>query len=115
MAEKYFTDNPKTDSTADGALANLFRTIVTEDKLLPRIKPLVSSFAERTEHTKAGKNKCINNKMVHINNKKMSFKIFTMLLQDIFRVKKIELNITIFYSKDKVSNHSETIVLNDDD
>ncbi len=110
-----FSKNPRTDSTADGALARLFRKIVTENKLLPRIESLINKYADKTETTKAGKSKCKNNMMTHARNKKMSFKIFTMLLQDIFMVRKIEINITIFYSKDKVTNHSETITLNDDD
>jgi len=101
-------------NSADGALARLFRKIVVEDKLLPRVETLVNSYAERTETTRAGKSKCKNNLFTHIGNNKMTFKIFVMIMQKVFRVKKIEVNITIFYSRDKVSNHSETLILSED-
>lgn len=110
-----FSKKGKPVNSADGALARLFRKIVMEDKLLSRIDSLVNSYADRTETTKAGKSKCKNNLFTHIGNNKMTFKIFVMLLQKVFRVKKIDVNITIFYSKDKVTNHSETLILNDDE
>jgi len=101
-------------NSADGALARLFQKIVIEDKLAPRLESLVVNYAERTETTRATKSKVKNNLFTHINNNKMTFKILVMLLQKVFRVKKIEINITIFYSKDKVTNHSETLLLSEE-
>ena len=110
-----FSKKGKPVNSADGSLAKLFRKIVMEDKLLSRVEPLVNSYAEQTETTKAGKSKCKNNLLTHISNNKMSFKIFVMLLQNVFRVKKIDINITIFYGKGKVTNHSETLTLSDEE
>ena len=101
-------------NTSDGSLAKLFQTIVTEDKLTSSIENRVTNYAERTETTRSGKSKVKNNLFTHIHNNKMTFKILVMLLQKVFNVKKIEINVTIFYSKDKVTNHSETLLLSED-
>lgn len=101
-------------NSPDGVMAGLFRKIVIEDKLAPRVENLVASYADRTETTRAGKSKSRNNLLTHINNSKMTFKIFIMLLQKVFKVEKVEISITLFYPKEKVTNHTETLILKEE-
>jgi len=110
-----FTDAPDCATSTDGALAGLFRKIMIEDKIVLRLPQWIQEYADRTEETSNGKSKCKHNMTTHIKNKIMTIKSFINIFQNVIKAKRVDFNVTIYYSNGKITNHGETLNLSDDD
>lgn len=109
-----FKDAADCVASSEGTLAKLFRKIVVEDKIIHRLPQWIEDYAERTEETTNGKSKCRHNMSTHIRNKSMTIKSFINIFHNVIRAKKIDINISIHYKNGIVTNHGETINLDDD-
>ena len=112
MGTDMFSKKPPAN-TADGVVTRIFRKIIQKDVGQVAAIRLLNRYVAETETTKAGMSKCRNNYLNHMKNNKMTFKIFIDILSKIFKVRKLEFTVTIFYNNNKVTSHSETLVLNE--
>lgn len=103
-------------SVPGGYMAKLFRSIIKENRYTPAtIQRLVRRYAEVGSVTKGDTTRKSTNTISHMSNETMSFKIFVSLLQNVLRVKKLEVNMIVTFRDNSVSSHSEVLNLNDED
>lgn len=103
-------EEKQTVTGADGTFARMTDKFIKDQNLGYLLNNLAKKYASTLSDDKQIIIRNTGNLLTHIKKKRMTFKTFSMLLQNVFKVKKLEVNVVITTEDDEVVSFSDTII-----